>query len=233
MKSPTFHPTRFPWIAAPAAGTLLAFGLLAFSDAGVWHVHAAGFLSEAAPGAVSAEAAESAAEKLDQIRQAASARSAPAGVRFTEEEINSYLYYDLASRYPTGVSKVNVRLSSGSIAGSTEIDFDKLKAARSGSGQPPGQSPGILGYLFWGVHTLAVEGAFWATDGAGRFELSAVSLDGVPLPRPLVDFLIDSYLKPRYPVLDLDRPFPLPYSIDRVEVRSGSVEATKKAAGSL
>ena len=233
MNSHTVHSTGLQWMAASAAGALLAFGLLAFNIAMVQQVHAAGSRSAAGPGAVSAEAAESAAGKLEQLRQPSPARSAPAVVRFTEEEINSYLYYELASRYPAGLSKVNVRLSPGSIAGSAEIDFDKLKAARSAPGQSPGQSPGMLSFLFWGVHTLAVEGAFRATDGIGHFELSTVAIDGVPLPRTLVDFLIDTYLKPRYPALDLDSPFPMPYSIDRVEVRSGSEEVTKRSAGSL
>ena len=73
-------------------------------------------------------------------------------------------------------------------------------------------------YLFWGVHTLSVEGSFSAIDGVGQFTLESVALDGFALPQTLVDLLIQTFLKPRFPDLALDSPFLLPYSIDRVQV---------------
>jgi len=193
-------------------------------DSGVpsWSAAAPG--TAASPAAVSAEAAEAAAAKLERIRHPSAGASSSEVVRFTEEEVNSYLYYDLASQYPPGLSKVNITFTPSQIAGTAEVDFDKAKAAR----QRP--APAVMDYLFWGVHTLAVEGDFSAVDGKGYFALASVSLDGVTLPRPLVDFLISTYLKPRFPGFDLDSPFPLPYSIDRVQVKRGSIEVAVKPA---
>ena len=217
MNRATTHPVRVPRLAVRTLGALLVVNLL-LPGAGMLGTATALPPSRAAGGvAVSAEAAESAAEKFRQIREPSTVRSS-AAIQFSEEEVNSYFDYELAPRYPGGVSKVSVRFLPGRLLGTAEVDFDKGKAAR----RMPG---GMPDYLFWGVHTLSVEGGFSAVNGIGQFDLESVSLDGVPLPRTLVDFLMDAYLKPRYPGLDIDRPFPLPHSIDRVQVLRESLEA--------
>jgi len=170
---------------------------------------------------VTAEAAESAAAKLQQIRDVGSGVSSGALVRLSEVEVNSYLFYEMSTRYPRGVSKINARFTPGHLQGTCEVDFEKLKASRRSPG-------GVMDYLFFGVHTLSVEGEFSAVGGTGQFNLQTVALDGVPLPRTLIDFLIDSYLRPRFPELALDSPFRMPYSIDRVQVGRGSIEVEAK-----
>ena len=173
--------------------------------------------------AVTAEAAASASRKLDGILNPSISSSRSITTRFTEQEVNSYIHYDLASEYPPGISKVNLNFVPGSISGSADVDFDKLKSARS-SGTGGGEGLGMLSYLFRGVHTINCEGAFSAVNGLGRFSLGEVSIDGLVLPRPLVDFLVASYLKPRFPALNLDHPFRLPDSIDAAEVGQGSLQ---------
>ena len=74
-----------------------------------------------------------------------------------------------------------------------------------------------------GTHTLGVEGTFSSSGGIGQFQLQAVTLDEVTLPRAAVDFLIEQYLKPSYPEAAIDRPFRLPFSIDTLSVEEGSV----------
>jgi hypothetical protein len=187
---------------------------------------AAGPGGPAAGASVSAQAAESASQKLDRILRDPPSSSQPATTRFTEEEVNSYLYYHMASQYPPGISKIHVSFSPGFISGSAEVDFDKLKSARSAGGQ----SAAMWSYLLWGVHTIASEGAFSAVNGMGHFDLGSVSIDGVTLPRSLVDFLVDAYLKPRFPGFGLDQPFRMPDPIDTLQVEQGSVEATTRAA---
>ena len=159
----------------------------------------------------SAAAAESAAEKLRRIRQASSDGTAPVQEQFSEEEVNSYMEYEMSHRYPAGVSLIEVRFLPGRISGTSEVDFDELKA----SGRTPG---GMTDALFWGRHTLDVEGSFSAIDGVGQFDLESVALDGVTVPQMFVDLLIETFLKPHYPALALDSPFFLPSSIDRIQV---------------
>ena len=220
MNRATTHLARVLPLAVRMLGALLVVSLL-LPGAGRLGTATALASSRAAQAvAVSAEAADSAIEKLRQIRKPSTGRSS-ATIQFSEEEVNSYLDYELAPRYPAGVSKVSVRLLPGRLLGTAEVDFDKAKAARRAPG-------GMMNYLFWGVHTLSVEGGFSAVNGVGQFDLESVSLDGVALPRTLVDFLMEAYLKPRFPGLDIDSPFPLPQSIDRVQVLRESIEVVVK-----
>jgi hypothetical protein len=119
-----------------------------------------------------------------------------------------------------------VQFTANRVRGTTVVDFDQAKLAH-----PP--SNPMLGYLFWGVHTLEVEGYLSGAGGIGRFFLEKVSLDGVVLPQPLVNYLIENYLKKRFPTIDLDRPFRLPYSIDRLQVGRGNILVAGAAAKEL
>jgi hypothetical protein len=177
---------------------------------------------------VSPAAAESAAAKLESIRNPDPGQPAPAVTRFSEEEVNSYLHYEMAPQYPPGLERISARLTPSHIQGSAEVDFDKAAAARR-RGAPTGFPP-MMDYLLRGRHTLMVEGGFSAIDGVGRFDLERVTLDGVEIPRTLIDFLIDTYIRPRHPGFDPARPFLLPYSIDRVQVGRGSIEVEVKTA---
>jgi hypothetical protein len=187
-----------------------------------WLIPAAA-LRAASETALSRGAAASAAEKINAIEQG-SLRSDPSPVRFSEGEANSYLEYELRSKFPAGLNQVRLQFTPGHIHGTAEIDFDKAKAAARGRANP------VMEYLFFGVHTLDVEGGFSAIGGMGHFDLEKVSLDGVALPRQMVDYLIERFLLPRYPNLRLDQPFSLPHSIDLVQVlRQGVLVAGKSS----
>src|SRR3990170_2521102 len=145
MRIPMTIHCRLRAIAVRVLGTLLLIQLLFQGSESFYLLAAAPASSNEAEVAVSAEAAESAAEKLRQIREASSNSTAGSVTAFTEEEVNSYLVYVLASRYPGGVANVQVRFLPGRILGSSEVDFEKLKATRRTSG-------GMADYLFWGTH---------------------------------------------------------------------------------
>jgi len=193
-------------------------GAIFFIDGAPFRVLAAPLPgSSFAEGTTSAMAAESAAEKVRKIQQASNGGGGALRTEFSEEEVNSYLAYEMASRYPPGVSNVQVSFLPGGIMGTSLIDFDAAKAVR------PTPS-GFTGTLFWGKHTVAAEGSFSAIDGVGHFDLESVILDGVKLPQAIVDLMIETILKPRYPGLALDRPFFLPFSLDKVQVMRGSIQ---------
>ncbi len=175
-----------------------------------------------APAALSQAAARSGADKLRSIQEGSLARSA-AVVRISEEEANSYLEYELASEYPPGLNQVRLQFTPGHLQGTADVDFDKAKQA---SRSP---SNGLMDYLFFGVHTVTVDGSFSAVNGIGHFDLETVSLDGVVLPESLVNYLIERFLLPHYPALAIDRPFPLPFSIDRVQVERGGITLAGRA----
>ncbi len=163
------------------------------------------------------EAAQSAARKLAKVREAAGQGRSFGSVRISEAEANSYLQYEMLPNFPPGISRVRLKFHPARPQGSLQVDFGKLKEAFGGSGNP------LVDYFLQGVHTLGVDGTFTSSGGIARFALQTVTLDGVALPRMVVDFLIERYLKPSYPEVSIDRPFRLPFSIDKMSVEAGSV----------
>ena len=55
------------------------------------------------------EAAQSAARKLDQVREAAGQGRSFGSVRISEVEANSYLQYEMLPYFPPGVSRVRLK----------------------------------------------------------------------------------------------------------------------------
>ncbi len=174
------------------------------------------------PEDVSQEAAQSAAAKFGRIWEAHDSGASFGTLRITEQEANSYLLYDLSYAIPSGVSEVLLRFQPGRVGGSAVVDFDQLK---EGLRTPPNP---IADFLLRGVHTIEMEGAAWGLDGTGEYRLERVLFDGVELPRPVVDYMIEQYLLPRYPNAAIDRPFTLPFSIDSFYTQTGSVVLTGK-----
>ena len=162
------------------------------------------------------EAAQSAARKLARVREAAGQEHSFGSVRISEAEANSYLQYEMLPYFPPGVSRVRLKFHPARPQGSAQVDFGKLKEAFGDQENP------LIDFLLQGVHTLGADGKFSSSGGIARFELETVTLDGVALPRMVVDFLIERYLKPSYPEVSIDRPFRLPFSIDKMSVEEGS-----------
>ena len=184
---------------------------------------AGGFVEPAPAEDLSPEAAASAGAKMEQIREAYESGGSFGMLQITELEANSYLAYEFSYALPYGVSEVLLRFEPGRIGGSAVVDFDRLK---EGFDTPPNP---IADFLLRGVHGIEMEGTAWGLDGTGEFRLERVLFDGVELPRPVIDYMIEQYLLPRYPNTAIDRPFQLPFSIDDFRAGTGYVVLTGKA----
>ena len=174
-------------------------------------------------GNLSPEAADSAAAKIDRIQEASRSGRSYGAVRITEREANSYLRYELSPSYPPGVSQIRMTFQPNRILGSSLVDFDKLKEGRR---VPPNA---LADFLLRGEHTVAAQGTLWGANGTAEFHLEWVALDGVTLPRAVVEFLIEHYLQSRYPEAAIDRPSLLPFAIDSLRAEAGSVVLASKA----
>jgi hypothetical protein len=177
---------------------------------------------EAAPPALSRDAAASAAGKFQKILDSSDRGESFGTLRLSEAEINSYIRYDLAHEIPSGLSNVVLRLQPGRTRGTAEVDFDRLRASMK---TPPNP---LIALFLQGVHELGVEGAISGANGSGEFHLQSVTLDNVTLPEPVVEYLIDHYLRTRYPGVAINQPFRLPYSIEQLTVETGSVRLTAR-----
>ena len=214
------HSSKFSlWVARHAVALLIVAAWLGEHPALSVQAGTAGADEE-----LSQEAADSAAAKLRRIEDASIAGHSFGTVRITEREANSYLHHELSSSFPPGVSEARLQFQPTRPIGSAVIDFDRMKEALRAPPHP------IADFLLRGVHTLAVEGTLSGSEGTAEFHLETVILDGITLPRLVVEFLIEHYLKARYPTVATDRPFHLPLSIDRVSVEAGSVVLAGKPA---
>ena len=129
-------------------------------------------------------------------------------------EINAYLRFQGATLLPEGVRNPLLTLAAaGRIDARAVVDLDAVSQAESRGLFDP------LAYLSGELEVVA-SGTLHADDGVGRVAVESVSVGGVPVPRVVLDELVQYYTRSaEHPDgIDLDEPFPLPYRIEEVTV---------------
>jgi hypothetical protein len=142
----------------------------------------------------------------------------PTPTVFMEEEINAYLASGEV-KFPAGVDSVSFQEEPGMVTASLKVNFDKLKAERN-SGNP-------LLQIFTGMHAIEGRAHARGVDGSAFVNVDSVSLDGVEIPRLVLQLFVDQYLRPRYPQVGLDSEFALPARVDTVVVGSHRLTLTQ------
>ena len=137
----------------------------------------------------------------------------------TEAETNAYFAAGRV-KLPAGVQSVVLHSTPGVITGLSHVDFDRLKQGRNASNP--------LLSIFSGVHDVEVVANAHGAGRIGYVEIQSVSLDGVEVPRIVLQLFIDKYLKPKYPYLGMNSQFALPDKIDIANVGSHQVTLTQK-----
>lgn len=158
--------------------------------------------------------------KLQRLEtNAAAARPDPTPTEFTEQEINAY-FASGRVELPAGVKTVNLQFKPGVVNATTRVDFDQLDAGRS-SANP------LLG-IFTGVHEVAVSTHAYGSHGQGVVHVDSVALDGVEIPRFVLQLFVEKFLQPMYPEVGLDSRFRLPERVDAAVVGLHKVLVTQK-----
>ena len=142
----------------------------------------------------------------------------PAPTVFTEEEINAYLASG-AVKLPAGVESVRFEEEPGVLTANVKVDFDQLKAQRN-SGNP-------LLQIFTGMHAIDGRAHAHGVDGSAFVNVDSVSLDGIEIPRLVLQLFVEQYLRPQYPQAGLDSQFALPARIETVVVGSHQLTITQ------
>jgi hypothetical protein len=137
----------------------------------------------------------------------------------TEEEANAYLASDEV-QLPAGVQSVKLRGQSGTIDGTAQIDFDKVREGAHSSNP--------LLSIFSGVHEVEVATHAYGKGGQGYVHVDSVSIDGVEVPQFVLQLFVDKYLAPRYPQIGLDSQFKLADRIDSATVGEHRVTIVQK-----
>jgi hypothetical protein len=106
------------------------------------------------------------------------------------------------------------------ITGTARVDFDQLRNGRS--------SANPLLSVFSGVHDVVVVARGHGAGHVGYVQVQSVTLDGVEVPRFVLQLFVEKYLQPKYPNVGLDSQFSLPYKIDTAAVGQNQLTVTQK-----
>jgi hypothetical protein len=176
--------------------------------------------AEPAPNAsLSRSAASSCSEKVQKLQDFAEGPEAgkKQTTRISESELNSYLAFELSSKYHPSLKRLEIDLSEGRLAGAAAIDFDQLAlTSKSVMGK-------LFAHLFSGVHTLNIRGRLHAEGGKANLLLDDASFDDTTLPNFLVEEVISAVGRRQKPPFDPLKPSQMPYSIDRVDLHQGYI----------
>ncbi len=168
---------------------------------------------------VSPEAAESLESKIASIRRAESDPdrdgSTATTIQITEIEMESFVIYEMEDEIPAKVESIDVGIGAETISALTELTFSVEESGNF-----------MLDFLMGGTHSLFVEGRLEAEEGRGSFELRGVRVDGLPVPIVLIEALVDRFVTPRYPKVDLDAPFDVPWGVEQVVLSPGLATVT-------
>jgi hypothetical protein len=157
--------------------------------------------------------------KLRRIESVGSSPHPPTHTELSEEEINAYFAAGKVD-LPAGVESVRFESEPGVVKATTRVDFERIKAGRS--------SFNTLLEVFRGVHDVDVVAHAHAAGGVGYAEVDSVSLDGVEIPRFVLQLFVANYIQPKYPNLGLDSSFRLPDRIDQATVGVHELTVTQK-----
>jgi len=143
----------------------------------------------------------------------------PTPTVLTEDEVNAY-FASGELKMPAGVQSVHLRGEDEQITGTARVDFDQVRAGVHSSNP--------LLSLFSGVHDVEVATHAYGEGGLGYVHVDSVSLDGVEVPRFVLQLFVEKYLTPRYPEIGLDSKFKLPDRIDSAQVGEHKVTLIQK-----
>jgi len=143
----------------------------------------------------------------------------PEPTEFSEQEINSYFASDEVE-LPAGVQSVSFTEEAGTVTGRARVDFDRIEAGRTSSNP--------LLAVFSGVHDVVVLAHAHGVGGEGFVEADSVLLDGVEIPRFVLQLFVQKYVQPKYPNLGLNSRFALPDRVDTAVIGSHKVTLTQK-----
>ena len=171
-------------------------------------VSASAYYAQNAP---SAEASRALQKKIDTLKQAHNVKDRTRQtMEVSEVELESYLLFELREDIPARLDYADVQLTDGAVAADTKLTF-----------APDATGNAVMDLLIAGTHNLFVKGKLAASGKQGKFQLEEVKVDGIPVPNILIETLITKYVKPKYPDVDLNAPFEMPWGIESLVITPG------------
>jgi hypothetical protein len=158
--------------------------------------------------------------KIQHVQQNGALQAPDANpTEFTADEVNAYVASGRV-KLPAGVQSVLFESQPDIIHSNARVDFDQLKSGRSSSNP--------LLSVFSGVHDVVVAAHARGVNHTGYVEVDSVALDGVEIPRFVLQVFVQKYLQPKYPNIGLNSQFALPAKIDTATVGPNKLTVTQK-----
>lgn len=169
------------------------------------------FLAVAQPPASRRALADSFHQKLEHIQKnAAEKRPSTTPTILREDEVNAY-FAERRLKIPEGVESVRFELHADEVIGYTTVDFEKFRKGK------PDSDPLLA--IFDGVHDCEVTArADQSANGKVRVSIEKVKLDGVRIPKIVLEMFIERFVNPKFPKVGLDRTYDLPARIDKATI---------------
>jgi hypothetical protein len=143
----------------------------------------------------------------------------PTPAEFSEQEINAF-FASGNVELPAGVQSVILQEQPGVVVGTSRVDFDQVKTGKN--------SYNPLLSVFSGLHDVVVKAHARGEHGQGLVQVDSVSIDGVEVPRFVLELFVEKYLAPKYPNIGIDSRFALPARVDAAIVGLHKVTLTQK-----
>ena len=143
----------------------------------------------------------------------------PRRTTLSESELNSWFAYESAPSLPTGVTEPRITIvGNQKLIGVATVDLDAVAKTQKSGGTFD------IWNLIGGRLPVTVSGLLHAQGGRARFELQDAEINGIPVPRRIVQVLVDYYSRtPDHPQgVRLDQEFELPARIQHIEISPGT-----------
>jgi hypothetical protein len=172
-----------------------------------------------AAGLVSAQVPDpgflAARKKLSSITQDAVVPGS--AVRFSRQEVNSYILAMLPRYVPAGIRDPVVNLATGQVTGSAQVNFIALAKSL---GSNPNR---ILENLVDGEYPVSVTIDVTSNNGQVRVDLKRVTISGHTIEGAPLDFLVRNVFLARFPEARIGQAFELDHGIRQIDVQPRNV----------
>lgn len=170
-------------------------------------------------GSLSRSAADDLASKIAMLSKNRSRPSGPLDpITITEQEANSYLRYRGHEFLPPALRDPEVHIMPDKLAGAANVNFDELGGMQQKESDD--LTTRMMSYVFRGTQRVTATGTLESQNGEGKFTLTSLTVGTTSLPPAFVTFLLQGYIEKQYKI-DISKPFPLPTSVNRIELAPG------------
>jgi len=138
-------------------------------------------------------------------------------VTISDAEANSYLKVKGRGFLPPAVHDPVIHIQRDQITGTADVDFNELERLAN---QDDDWGTQLVAMVFRGKQRVEAAGKLETGNGQGKFTLTSLTVGTTSIPAGFVNFMVQSYMEKKYKI-DLSKPFPLPPTVDHIELADG------------